>query len=433
MTNHKLIQCGFSRRFRNWFLTACFLATLAGTLQGQEALRISVAGDLAAAARQQAVSSIGFYNLLLGPTAWRFSSGLGVDFNDNVRLESDGESDLILRPSLNAQIHWPVTLKNSVDVSLGVGYSEYLQHSDLSQFFINPGSGLSFDVYAGDFKINLHDRITITENAYENTGVGQNRNLVSLENTLGTSALWDLDKVVSNAGYDHVNYTSLSSGQGQQPDASSENIFVNSGIRVRPELLLGVEAGGTVITYSQSASANTVSVPDAIQWNAGVFGSAKISDYMDVRADVGYTDYIPDSTGTNVVTSDNSGFYLSLSFSHRVNRFLNYTLTAGRSTDLSAYGQAQSYYFVRLTPSLNLFKKYGISTPVWWQRGTRVYNTTAGGAADYEQIGLGLNVSRSLTQKLSAAVGYQFVHETSNQLGLNYTVNIVSLNLSYQF
>ena len=160
---------------------------LAGLVHGQEALRFSMAGDLAAATQQQANSSLGYYNLLLGPTAWRFASGLGLEYNDNVRLQDNGESDLIIRPSVNTQMHWPLTLKNSLDVVAGTPAIRNICNTpDLSQFFINPGSGLSFNVYAGDFKINLHDRISITEQAYENAGAsGANQNLTSLQNTAG--------------------------------------------------------------------------------------------------------------------------------------------------------------------------------------------------------------------------------------------------------
>ena len=356
-----------------------------------------------------------------------------MEFNDNVRLQPNAESDFIFQPNLNTQIHWPVTLKNSFDLSLGAGYSEYVQHQDLSQFFITPGSGFSFDIYAGDFKINLHDRINITENAYENTGAGgNNQNLVSLQNTLGASALWDLGKVISNFGYDHVNYVSLSGGQ-QQPDSTTENIFANAGVRIRPELLAGVEAGGTLISYNQNTSSNSVVQPDATQWSAGVFASAQVSDYISVRGDGGYTDYIPNNTSTNLVVRDSSGFYLSVSLSHRVNEHVTYTFSAGRSTDLSAYGQAQSYFFVRLEPNWNFFRKYSLTTPISWQQGTRVYNTTANNNADYQQIQFGINVSRRLTQKLSVTLSYQFVDETSSVQNFNYTDNIVSLNFAYQF
>jgi hypothetical protein len=416
---------------RHWFVLVMAVNCLfefSKQASGQEALRISIAGDLAAESQKQSESSIGYYNLLLGPMAWRFSSGLELDYNDNVRLQQqDPEGDFIFRPNLNAQMHWPITEVNSLDFSVGLGYSAYLRAQDLDQVYINPGSGLSFDIYVGDCKINLHDQINITENAYQNTGTGGNQSLVSLQNTAGASALWDLNKAIVTFGYDHVNYISLSQNQ-QQPDAASENLFANVGMRVRPELLIGLEAGGTLINYDQSNSSNSFAEPDAKQWNLGAFSSAQISDYMSVRLDAGYTAYLPD-TSTNSVTSDASGLYFQFSLSHRVNQFLNYSVSAGRSTDLQSYGQPQTYYFARLQPNWNILNKYQISTPFSWQGGTQVYNSPA----DYDQYSLGLNVSRSLTQKLSGGLSYQFVKETSSQSSLNYTVNIVSLNFSYQF
>jgi hypothetical protein len=430
---NKFIQSKSRLGFSALIVGVCLLVA-AKNVSGQEALRISMAGDLAAESQHQADSSIGYYNLLLGPTAWRFSSGLNLEYDDNVRLEQNGESDLIFQPSLNTQMHWPLTLKNSLDFSLGVGYSEYLQHQDLSQFFINPGSGFSFDVYVGDFKINLHDRITITENTYQNPGAsGGNQNLVDLENTVGVGWLWDLNKIIVNSGYDHVNYVHLQSEAGQQPDAASENIYINSGVRVRPELIMGLEAGGTVISYSQENSSNSPTIPSAVQWNVGAFVSSQISEYLNTRLDVGYSDYAPDATSTNLFTSDSSGFYLSFSLSHRVNRFVNYTLTAGRSTDLSAYGEAQTYYFASLTPNWNFFKNYSVSTPISWRNGTTVYNITDSSRAKYNQIQLGLNVGRNLTKKLSTGISYQFVRETSNFASNSYIINIVSLNFNYQF
>ena len=432
MSNHQLHPGQLRFRRAGLFLTAAGSLALAGAASGQEALRVSMAGDLAAEAQHQADSTIGYYNLLLGPTAWRFSSGLGTEYDDNVRLQENGESDLIIRPSINTQMHWPVSLKNSLDLSVAAGYSEYLQHSDLSQFYINPGSGLSFDVFAGDFKINLHDRIAITEEAYENAGVTSgNQDLVSLQNTAGTSALWDLGKALINAGYDHVNYVSLGQNQGY-PDASSENLMFNGGVRMLPELLMGVEMGGSVITYSQNSTSTTLSSPGATQWNLGGFASEKVSEYIDCRLDAGYTVYTPDNSEAGLVTADTSGFYFSLSLSHHVNQFLSYTLSAGRTTDLGNYGQGQSYYYVRLDTAWNLFKNYTLTTPIWWQQGTWLYNNSTG-VSDYQQIGAGLNVTRLITQKLSASVGYQFVQENSGQTGLNYTVNTLQLNLSYHF
>ena len=254
-------------------------------VRGQEALRISMAGDLAAEAQKQAASTVGYYNVLTGPVAWRFFSGLEMDYNDNVRLQSqDAQSDFIFRPNANVQMHWPVTQVNDLNLSVAAGYSAYVQHSDLDQFFVNPGSGISFNIYSGDFVINLHDQIAITENAYQNQSANGNATYASLQNTAGVNALWDLDKAVVNLGYDHGNYVALNSSQGQ-PDAASENFFLNGGMRPVSGILAGLEAGGGLIHYSGS----TATTPDATQWNVGAFCTATISEYLQARLDAGYT------------------------------------------------------------------------------------------------------------------------------------------------
>src|SRR5271154_4116928 len=56
---------------------------------GQEALRQSLAGESAAQAQKDAAATIGYYNLLLGNVALRASSGMGVQYNDNIHLQNN--------------------------------------------------------------------------------------------------------------------------------------------------------------------------------------------------------------------------------------------------------------------------------------------------------------------------------------------------------
>jgi hypothetical protein len=397
---------------------------------GQEALRLSLAGEESAQAQKDAVASIGYYNLLLGHAALRVFSGLGVQYNDNIHLQNtNAAGDFIFTPSVSTQIHWPLSENNSLDISVGAGYSAYVNNPDLDQFFVNPGTGISFNIYVGDFAINLHERLAVTENGYQNAAATGSGNNATLQNTVGTSATWDLDKVVASAGYDHANYVSLGSGQASQPDGASENFNANSGVRVRPEILVGVEAGGTLVNYNQSSSTAS---PNTKQWNAGGFVRLQLSEYMSVQLDTGYTELLPEGTTTNLNTGNESGYYFDFSLTHRVNQFLDYTFTASRSTDLQSFGQPYSYYNVRWQPNWNLFRKFTVSTPFWWQQGTQLF-TQAGNSNTYNQYGTGINIGRQITQKLSGMVSYQFIKETSNQSDLNYIVNIISLNLSYQF
>ena len=426
MTGNHTIQSGLRIGFRTLIALAGFFSTVE-TIRGQEALRISTAGDLAAAARQQAESSIGYYNLLWGPVAWRFSSGLGMDYNDNVRNQQNAQGDFIFRPNADAQMNWPVTQVNDLNLSVAAGYSDYLRHQDLNYFYVNP-SGLSFDIYSGDFVINLHDRISVTENAYQNQSVNGNTINDSLQNTLGANALWDLNKALVMFGYDHGNYLAMGSSSWL-PDAASENFFLNGGVRPVPEILAGLETGFGLVHYSRSGAARSITVPDATQWNLGAFCTATISEYMDARLDAGYTVFTPDTTSTNFSSAGSSGFYLQFLITHRVSRFFNYSLSAGRSTDLQYSGQPYDRYTVRWQPNWSFLRNYTISTPLWWEHGTEIYYQTA----SYDQYGARIDIRRQLTQKLSGSISYRFVKETSGQRGLNYTDNIMSLSFSYQF
>jgi hypothetical protein len=424
MKSRTSIHFGFGNQFQTLLTAVCALAFFS-KVQGQEALRMSLAGETTQESQRQAAATIGYYNLLTGPVPWRFSSGLAMEYNDNVHnRQNNPEGDFILRPNLDAQARWPVSQNNILNFSLDTGYSAYMQYQDLSRFYINSGN-LFFDISIGDLTINLHDQISITENAYENPTTGGNGNYSLLQNTVGATASWNLDKWVLQGDYDHVNYASLTSSL-QRPDGTSDNLLLSAGARFRSKIVAGVEAGGSLINYDQSASSVS---PDATQWNAGVYCNAPISDYINARLDLGYTAYSPDATASLTNSSSTSGFYFQFLISHQVNQFINYSLAAGRSMDLAFYGQPYEYYFVRLQPNWNLFNKYQLSTPFWWRQGTEIYNKSV----NFDQFGAGINLSRSLTKKLSGAISYQFVQETSNQSGFNYSVNIMGLNLSYQF
>ncbi|PYS92727.1 MAG: hypothetical protein DMF62_00045, partial [Acidobacteria bacterium] len=203
------------------------LALLAAPIvQAQDAVRPSLAGEGAAEARRQSIDQIP-YNLQLGPIKLRFSATLGVEYNDNVNLAEDGSaifigpggpfvitteqlSDFIIRPQLNVNALWPVTQLNTLKLDLGIGYSFYMDHSEYNTngVLINPGSQLSFDIFVGDFRINLHDRFSLEQDPVAEIGLSSVADYGRFQNTAGVSVLWDLNAAVVTLGYDHYNYVS---------------------------------------------------------------------------------------------------------------------------------------------------------------------------------------------------------------------------------
>ena len=107
-----------------------------------------------------------FANLLAGPIRFRFSITTGVEYNDNINLaERNKQEDVIIRPQFNINAIWPLTQLNTLRLDLGIGYAFYLNHSEFNNnaILISPGSQLSFDIFVGDFRINLHDRFSLSD------------------------------------------------------------------------------------------------------------------------------------------------------------------------------------------------------------------------------------------------------------------------------
>jgi hypothetical protein len=407
---------------------ATFLATAPS--EAQESLRLSLAGAQAARARREAAETPGFYNVKLGPTAWNFGAEFGLEANDNIRLESENQmGDLIIHPGLNTRMILPVSQVNSLNLAFGAGYSAYVEHPEFSRFYITPGSEITFDAYVADFWFNFHDRFSMTEDNYQDPTVVGSADYSMLQNVAGLTVTWDLNKVVAQVGYDHVNYGSLyatDQNQAGQPDGMSEVFSVSAGYRITSAITAGLELGGSLLSYSQQNTNQFFS--DATEWSAGGFVQAQISQYLSGRANVGYTIYTPEET-VNGISGDFSGLYADLELTHRLNKYVDYTLSAGRTINFAFYGGNVDLYFVRWQAHWHFLHKIDLGTAFDYEHGTQL----GVGGETFDRYGPVFSVGRAITPKLSASLNYQYFWRSSNVPGRDYAANIVTLNGTYRF
>ena len=146
---------------------------------------MSLASEQAAAAQQTNTGN--YYNVQAGPVYLRFQGEMGIELNDNATYSSTApDADIALRPNLNFKAFWPVTEKNTLALSAGIGYVEYLRDRSLNYMNIASDSALMFNVYSGDFLFNLHDRFSATD--YQVADPSVSAILIRLENTVGLGA-----------------------------------------------------------------------------------------------------------------------------------------------------------------------------------------------------------------------------------------------------
>lgn len=396
------------------------LSFLPATLS-QEAIRASMAGEAAAAAKRQAATTVGYYNLKIEDLRARFSAGLGIEASDNVNYsDQNAQSDVIVRPQIDGRFIYPITEHNALSLNLGAGYSAYVDHDNLSRFFITPGSETSFDIFVGDCLINLHDRFSIVQETYQNPATANSGDISTLDNASGISTTWDLNDLLLVGGYDFVLRRSTTSGF-QEQNADTHALYLSGGFRLDSASLLRLDLGTSFISRETRS--------DGQQYHAGLSYQTKLSDYISVQAAAGYLLYQLDQPALAGGKDQVTGAYGSLGLTHRVNRIVSYTVDAGRDIQIGLFSDILDLYYARLQSNWNLVQKFSLSTRLSYEWGEET-----GGANDQlTRYGGGISIGRNITEKLRGSLGYDIMVRDSELAGRSYVQNRVLLQLNYAF
>ncbi len=404
-----------------WAPVAAFL--LLGTLaSAQESLRYSMAGQEIAEAQKRALTE-GRYNLLWGPVRSRLQSSLELDFTDNAQLARDNpQADLILQPQVNVLSVWPVTDKNVLSLSLGIGYLKSVKTTQYDNWFVSPNSALSFDVYIKDFVINFHDRFSYSQEAYTDPTISGTGNYGRFENLSGMLTTWDLNKLVLTLGYDHDIYIPTSSNVSDTSRAG-ELFTTSAGFKLNPLTQVGLQVGGGLVHYDNSA------FNDNEHAAVGPFLNTQLSDYSSLQLAGGYVAYFIEAGGAAPNTGNINAFYFDLTFKQRVNADLAHTLSAGRQITSGLFSDVVDLYYVRYAVDWRLFRKTTLGGWLSFEDGTE----HAGFDQSFTRYGVGFTLGRQLTEHASGSVGYQFYLKDATPSSLNYTENRLVLNVIYAF
>lgn len=393
----------------------------------QEALRSSLAGDAAAEARNLQLQSL-LYTVKWGDFKLLVTPSLELDWNDNINLSKDNtEADFILRPLVALNASYPIGAYNLLNLSVAFGYDEYLIHNGYSQWRLDSGSELSFDVYVKDFWINFHDRPQYSQDpaqvaAVAGTGSGS---YGTFQNTAGLSGTWDLEDVTLTLGYDHQNNRSLSS-QFNQMNNSSELVVARTGLQFNPKLTVGVEGTATFTTYDQAV------LNDNQQYSAGIYGDWRPGSYFSVQPRVGYTIFESGQTSSSVKGGNLASWYANLTLAHQVTDFLSYSLSAGHEITPGIQSDAIEDSYIRPSVDWNVIKDVTLQTSLFYEHGTEGGGQQASLLENnFDWYGGGLNLSYSLTKKVRISLNYLLTLRSSNVASREYTQNLVGLQITY--
>lgn len=410
---------------------------------------------------------MGDFRLLLAPS-------IAAAWNNNIdATKTNVLQDYIISPALQITATYPLTQVNLLRLNVGVGYDEYVDHSDYSEWHVTSGSALSFDTYVKDILFNVHDRFSFAQTSgATGAGVGSGGGVpggvglggtttgsgipgvttgvgdyTSGNNVAGLSGTWNPRKFNIFLGYDHQ--TTLSSGTSiQSENGNSDSVDGRFGWRFGPATVAGLESTYSTTAYDQAVLNNNTSYTFGAyaQWHPGTYftvspragysifqyqQTSQSGEIIEVNS-FGNPVLIP--TGKPIQTSDFDSWYTDLTLTHAITRALSYSLDIGHSIQGGIQSDAVSDSYARVTSTWKVIKDWELRAAFSFDYGEQgVGNVTGNATGTYNAYSGLVEINHQLTKQLRVGLNSRLTYLSSDSSSLGFTQAIVGLRMAYIF
>lgn len=364
------------------------------------------------------------YTLKKGDFRLLLSPSFTTEWNDNVSASDGGSSDFIFRPMLQIDASYPITRNNLLRLNVGVGYDQYLEHTELSTWRLQSGTALSFDLVVDDFLINLHDRVTYMRSASRRGDTAGNAEQGNLENTAGILVTRNLGRAQASLGFDHQNAFPTTDALEYQA-RSTEIVSVRGGVRLRPDLVVGLESPITFTSYKLPV------LNDSTGYGGGVYAEWMLGDTLSVLPRAGYSVYDFSQTSDFLLAKDMDSWYADLTVRHQPREAISYSVSVGHELRLGLQSDAITAWYVRPNISWQMTQRISVQPLFLYEHGEQGAGVGIQGDETYDWYGLGLSASASITSKLRANFAYQLTLRSSDVQGRGFDQNMVTLGFTY--
>ncbi|MFZ1218452.1 MAG: hypothetical protein WAO00_04125, partial [Chthoniobacterales bacterium] len=383
---------------------------------------------------------------------------LGVEYNDNINLADDGsilanlptgplalattpQSDFIIHPSVNLNALWPITQLNTLKFDIGIGYAFYLDHSNYNtdSVLLTPGSQLAFDIFVGDFRINIHDRFSLEQDPVSEVALSNVADYGRFQNSAGVAVLWDLNQAVVTLGYDHYNFIATND-IFDYLDRNADIFSATVGFTPTSTMTVGLE-GSVIDSYYDKNVLN-----DSLTYSIGAFLETQITSNLKLRVAGGYQNINFDTGGLVNDSQDLSDYYANALLSHRVNSVLNHNLSIGHESQLGVNSNYVKLNYARHTATWNILYHTLLTTELFYEDAQesggqgRLFPPIPGlpnlnpfAAEHIHRYGGALSLGYQLTPHVTLGLRYQYTQKDSDQPLRDYRQNRVALDGTYSF
>jgi len=406
-----------------------FLA--AASARAQEGLRILLANQVATEARTGQLSPQP-YTFKVDDFSLLASSLFSLELNDNINASrSEPLADAIVAPGIGIAARYPITPRNLLTLDVTLAYRKYLRQDNYSTWTVNSVSGLGFDIWWGDFWFNVHDRPQYSQYTFPDASVAETGKTSTFDNDIGIGAQWNLNDLVLNLGYDHLNTTALYS-EGDYLNRATEVVSARGALRVHPRFTVGTEATVSFTRYDQ------ILLNDYQTYSLGLFGDWQPHSALRLQPRVGYTLYQFDQTSPSLGATDTSTWYLDLTGTHQITDALSVYLSSGHELRVGLQSELIEDWYARPGAIWALQRKVTVRGSASYEQGNQTFvGQTVGALGNfnerYDWLGTDLGVDYRPVENLTVSLDYRLGLRGSNLDDRNYAQNSVILALLYRF
>jgi hypothetical protein len=386
------------------------------------------------------------YNLALGPVRFSVAAGVGVEFNDNIRLsENDRESDIILRPSLSLDSSWQISEMNTLRFSIGASYAKYLNNSeyDSESVLLSPNSVIAFTMQIGEVQLTFRDRFSYQEDPFDLPTVSDRATYRRAENTAGVQADWAVNENIKvTAGYDHYNLWTFDE-DFESLDRSMETVYLRPSVAVGPSVTVGLHTSASFINFESREES------DARNYMIGPFVEVAFTENTRAYLEAGFQKF--DFSGSDDNDSDDfedfddidefddiddigdngdsNSFYVKAEVVNRMSDVFTQRFGFTKTTEIGFNTSYYDLYHAEYAAEFKLSESFVLNPTVFFE----YYETSGDIAEEAKRFGAALGLRYILTPSLTLGVDYRFIIKNSNLPDLDYYQNLVLLSLYYSF
>jgi len=441
---------------KRWFgLSAVVLSTL-GFLGGTaHATNI----DLDPTGRQS--PDTGNYNFKYGTLRMGLTGAMSVGYDDNItRGDTYNDSNdkyndqrrvrgWFLEPSLTLGINWPISPYVNIATSVGAGYRYYIDHDDLSDWFLTGDAATVSTQVKADFKLGqtgtltFYDKLSRDIDSLQLDARGNNNNdnnddgdrYAQLTNEVGAQYANDLSESLHNTvKYAHTNVWVTPSDEDYQNYESDmvDDVFLHD---INKNLQLGPYATVTNTRFQNDEQGYDTQHNDSWMYEAGLAGVYMRDAGFSVNGRLGWQ--LAEFDNQNPTANQDGGDSTSSPSMSLAANFASSDLTT--HTLFASYGLSQSNLSVNTNSSEQAMAGYGIAVRVMpkltlsgdisWIN----YNDDGSYGENANLYRYGVGADYTLSPKATLSLRYEYTDKDSNVDLNSYDRNFVKLTLTYRF